>query len=146
MSITVRRVTEADQHSWSLLWDAYLDFAGASLEEGVTENTWQRMLAPDVPMWCWLAEIEGRAVGFALIVLHEGAWVTTPVCYLEDLFVAEGARGAGVGKALLQFLRIEAAKEGWSRVYWMTRESSEARYLYDKMATIGDFVRYTMNM
>jgi len=34
---------------------------------------------------------------------------------------------------------------GWSRVYWHTRQSNEAaRRLYDKFAKADDFVRYRM--
>lgn len=146
MDINIRRITESDYQNWLALWNAYLDFAGATLEEGITEYTWQRMLSPNAPLLCWVADVDGTLAGFAVAVLHEGAWVKQPVCYLEDLFVAEHARGAGVGRVLLENLRTEAKSAGWSRIYWLTRENSSARHLYDKVAAVGDFVRYTMKI
>lgn len=146
MDINIRRITESDYLNWLALWNAYLDFAGAVLEDGITEHTWQRIVSPHAPLLCWVAEVDETLAGFAIAVLHEGAWVKQPVCYLEDLFVAEHLRGSGAGRAILEKIRIEAKNAGWSRVYWLTRENSHARHLYDKVATVGDFVRYTMKI
>jgi hypothetical protein len=48
------------------------------------------------------------------------------VCYLQDMFTVEAARGRGVGRA-----------------YWNTSETNAAaRSLYDKVATLTTFVQY----
>ncbi|VDZ88983.1 N-acetyltransferase GCN5 [Lelliottia amnigena] len=91
---------------------------------------------------CRVAETEGKAIGFALCVLHEGTWTTAPICYLEDLYVDADARGMGAGKALLDALQSEGKREGWSMLYWMTRQENPARRLYDRYAGVDDFVRY----
>ncbi|VTP65689.1 Predicted acetyltransferase [Leclercia adecarboxylata] len=84
-------------------------------------------------------------VGFAICVLHEGTWVTQPLCYLEDLFVDDAARGKGAGRALIEAIINEAREKGWSKVYWVTREGNPARALYDKLAVVDDYVRYRIH-
>lgn len=95
---------------------------------------------------CRVAEMDGDIIGFAIFVLHEGAWVTRPLCYLEDLYVDEKKRGVGAGKSLIKAIRDEATEKSWAKVYWITRESNPARAFYDRLAVLEDFVRYTIKV
>ena len=55
------------------------------------------------------------------------------------------ARGHGVGRALLEWLRNSMRAEGWARLYWMTRrDNDQARKLYDRFSQADDFVRYVV--
>ena len=90
--------------------------------------------------------MDGHVIGFALCLLHEATWVKEPVCYLEDLFLDEAARGKGIGKALLDDLVEKAKANGWARLYWHTDEGNEtARRLYDKYTEADGHVRYRMS-
>jgi ribosomal protein S18 acetylase RimI-like enzyme len=52
-------------------------------------------------------------------------------------------RGAGTGKALIDWLVEEMATQGWSSLYWHTKENNyRARGLYDKYTPHSGFVRY----
>ena len=145
MSIKIRAAAPEDYAAWRALWNGYLEFYGSTLAEEITRATWDKALSPASGIQCRLAETDQQVVGFAMCVLHEGTWVSQPVCYLEDLFVSPAARGKGAGKALIEAIGEEAREQGWSKVYWVTRENNSARALYDKLATVDDFVRYTMN-
>jgi GNAT superfamily N-acetyltransferase len=58
-----------------------------------------------------------------------------PICYLQDLFTTEAARGHGVGHALIQAVYERARSAGSTRVYWQTHETnSVAMRLYDRVA------------
>jgi GNAT superfamily N-acetyltransferase len=139
----IRAALPADEAAWRQLWRGYCDFYGASLSEQVTSRTWKRILDPDSAIMCVVAEVDGQVRGFANCVVHENTWETQPVCYLEDLFVAPSARGHGVGKALVEWLRNAMRAEGWARLYWVTqRDNARARRLYDQFAQVDDFVRY----
>ena len=89
MTIKVREVKAEDYESWITLWRQYLAFAGCDLDVSVTLSTWNRALSADSSLMCRVAEMDGDIIGFAIFVLHEGAWVTRPLCYLEDLYVDE---------------------------------------------------------
>jgi GNAT superfamily N-acetyltransferase len=142
----VRPACPEDHTPWSDLWQGYLDFYHCELAESVTASTWERALNPASPVFCRVAVKEGQVIGFALCILHEGTWSTAPVCYLEDLFVDPAARGAGAGQALIDAILEEGKREGWSNVYWVTRQDNPARKLYDRFAQADDYVRYRISL
>jgi GNAT superfamily N-acetyltransferase len=141
-AIIIRDPAPADEAAWRALWAQYNAFYEVDIPEAVTTLTWRRLLDPAAPMLGRLALAAGEVSGFSNAVLHESTWTLTPVCYLEDLFVAPAARGQGVGRALIQDLLDGAKTNGWSRLYWHTRASNTARRLYDEFAVADDFVRY----
>ncbi|MBB5761020.1 GNAT family N-acetyltransferase [Methylorubrum rhodesianum] len=135
----------ADEAGWRRLWAGYLAFYGEDLPEAVTAATWRRILDPTSTIFARLAERDGRLVGMTVNVLHEGTWSAAPICYLEDLFVAPEARGAGIGRALISDLIAVGKARGWSRLYWHTKSgNSEARRLYDRFVAADDFCRYRL--
>ncbi|MBA2961509.1 MULTISPECIES: GNAT family N-acetyltransferase [Ramlibacter] len=141
----IRSVLPGDEPAWRRLWRGYCEFYAVHLPDEVTQRTWKRILDPDSGVMCVLAEVEGRVAGFAHCVVHENTWEIQPVCYLEDLFVDPDRRGAGVGKALLEWLRNAMRAEGWARLYWVThKDNADARALYDQFAKADDFVRYVV--
>ena len=87
MVIDIREVRPHDKAEWLQLWQGYTRFYGSPQPEEVTEYTWQRMLDVNSSVLGRVAVVDDAVVGFAICVLHEGTWVTTPICYLEDLFV-----------------------------------------------------------
>ena len=145
LTITIRDPLVADEQAWRQLWSGYNAFYEANVPEAVTARTWQRILDPNSPIFCRLAEVDAsRPIGFSICVLHEGTWTVTPICYLEDLFVSPQFRLAGIGRRLMQDVVDRAGANQWSRVYWHTRAGNPARCLYDKFAQVDDFVRYRL--
>nr|WP_256385693.1 GNAT family N-acetyltransferase [Pantoea varia] len=78
--------------------------------------------------------------------IHPGTWSSQPLCYLEDLFVATEVRGNGTGTALIKAIHDEAQRNDWSKIYWVTKPNNPARALYDRIAVLDDFVRYSIKM
>ncbi|MCH4090009.1 GNAT family N-acetyltransferase [Acetobacter sp.] len=146
ISLVIRNVEAADEGAWRRLWAGYNRFYEAAVPADVTGRTWERLLDAANPLFCRVAEKEGEVIGFTNSVLHEGTWVNEPICYLEDLFVTHEARGNGVGRALIRDLVDLGRKQGWSRLYWHTRENNPARRLYDEFVQADDFVRYRMDL
>ena len=84
-----------------------------------TDNEIALALFADQPhVYCHVAEIDGEVVGFALWFLNFSTWLGTPGIYLEDLYVREQARGAGVGTALMKELARLCVERGYSRFQW----------------------------
>lgn len=147
MTVTVRPVSAADYAAWRPLWDGYVAFYGAAVADDVTETTFARCLDREAPMYGFVAEVDGAVAGFTIVVLHLGTWSTAPVCYLEDLFVAESARGRGAARALLEFLVEAGRSQGWQRLYWQTKPGNAAAHaLYEKIGMRTDWVRYDVEM
>jgi ribosomal protein S18 acetylase RimI-like enzyme len=65
------------------------------------------------------------------------------VCYLQDLFTDETARGRGVARALIEAVADDSRKQRATRLYWLTQDNNtQARALYDKVARHQGFIRY----
>ena len=144
--IKVRAVAASDEASWRSLWDGYCRFYEVELAPDVTRHTWNRLMDPGSPVNAIVAEQrELGVIGLANYVVHENTWETAPVCYLEDLFVDRGVRASGVGRKLIDWLVDAMARDGWSRLYWVTGENNyRARGLYDKYTPRDAFVRYVV--
>jgi len=145
--VTVREVVPEDEAAWRELWAEYLAFYEATLPEAVTELTWARILAPDPAFQAVVAETDGAVVGFANVVLHDFTWSDRPAGLLHDLYVRPEIRGTGVGRALIQHVIDQGRREGWNRVYWLTKEDNAvARRLYDTFEPADGFVRYRIGL
>jgi GNAT superfamily N-acetyltransferase len=59
-----------------------------------------------------------EVVGFALWYVTFSTWKGLPGLWLEDLFVRPGARGSGLGRALLQELARICVDRGYARFEW----------------------------
>lgn len=140
----IRDPSPADETAWRALWAGYTAFYEISIPEAVTARTWQRILDPGSAVFARLAVADDEIAGFSASVLHQGTWSIAPVCYLEDLFVAPGMRGCGIGRALVADLVERARANKWARLYWHTRAGNPARRLYDEFAKADDFVRYRL--
>ena len=99
--IEVRAMEAADAPRWRALWAAYNRFYEASVADHVTEQTLARLLDPGSSLVGRVAVRDGAMIGFSASAIHEATWDTRAVCYLEDLYVDETARGFGAGRALI---------------------------------------------
>jgi GNAT superfamily N-acetyltransferase len=87
-------------------------------------DTWTAMLArPDVVVL--LAVRDGVPAGFVSAVRKLHLWLGRDILVLDDLFVREGYRDAGVGRLLMQELAALAAPEGMP-IRWEMREDNVA--------------------
>lgn len=145
--MAIRRIEARDERRWRELFAQYTRFYEREPDEAITRHVWSRIMDPAAPVYAIVAE-GGAAgvVGIANYLLHESTGALTPVCYLQDLFVDPAMRGGGVGKALIDWLVAETAAQGWSRLYWSTRENNyRARALYDKYTPHSGFLRYVLS-
>ncbi|MBB1518470.1 GNAT family N-acetyltransferase [Aquipseudomonas guryensis] len=143
MSLQIRPVTAADHAAWLPLWQGYQRFYQAEIPAEVSAVTWQRFLDPSEPMHAALAWQDDVAIGLVHWIFHRSCWTVGDYCYLQDLFVAEGVRGGGHGRALIEHVYAAAQAAGASRVHWLTQEdNAQARLLYDRIASRSGFIQY----
>lgn len=144
--LRIRALTAADRPDWDEMWAGYLTFYKSSLPPEISDNTFARLLAGEL-IGLIAEDGEGRVLGFAHALLHANTWSPKPVCYLEDLFVREAARGTGAGRALIEALIVRGKAEGWLRLYWQTASDNHtAQLLYDRLATRTDWLRYELEL
>jgi GNAT superfamily N-acetyltransferase len=145
--LIVRAVSRQDYDRWLPLWDGYNAFYGRSdvtaLSPGITAMTWARFFDAYEPVHALVAESGGELLGLTHYLFHRSTTAIDPVCYLQDLFTSETARGKGIGRALINGVYEQARLAGSPRVYWQTHETNHtAMQLYDKVAEHSGFVVY----
>jgi GNAT superfamily N-acetyltransferase len=150
-AIVVRPIERADYAGWRPLWDGYNRFYGragtSALPEHISEATWERFFSRDEPVHALVAVQDGRIIGIAHYLFHRSTTRLADVCYLQDLFTAEDARGRGVGRQLIHAVSEAARAAGSSRLYWQTHVSNApGRALYDKVAEHQGFIVYAREL
>lgn len=143
----VREVSAADFERWRPLWEGYNAFYGRAgamaLPETVTRITWARFLDPAEPVHALVADRAGELLGLAHYLFHRSTISIPPICYLQDLFTVEHARGRGIGRSLIEAVAARAREAGAERLYWQTHESNQiAMRLYDALAERSGFIVY----
>ena len=85
----------------------------------------------------------GEMVGIVHYLFHPVTWSITDRCYLEDLYVCEAARGAGLGRALIEAVYAASDERGADQIYWLTEDiNATARRLYDRIGRLTPFIKY----
>ncbi len=119
MNITVRRLASADRPTWLQMREAL--YGGENPTELAAEIS--RMLASDD--WAAFgAAANGRLVGMIELFErnHADGCTTSPVTYIEGLWVAEDCRRRGVAREL-----VRAGIE-WGRSRGRTEMASDVRF------------------
>jgi GNAT superfamily N-acetyltransferase len=147
LTLSVRPVSPNDYEQWLPLWAGYNAFYGRSgataLSAEVSDTTWKRFFEASEPVHALVAERGGELLGLAHYLYHRSTTAIQPICYLQDLFTKEEARGQGVGRALIAEVYEQAKLAGSSRVYWQTHETNQtAMLLYDRIAERSGFLVY----
>lgn len=76
----------------------------------------ERLIARDDTEYLLAAAGDGEAQGVAQVRYRWGIWWDAEDCWLEDLYVAEAGRGAGLGRALTEAVIERATARGCRRV------------------------------
>jgi len=144
MTVTIRPLAVTDRAAWDPLWQGYLSFYKTELAPEITDVTWSRLLDSAEDMHCLVAENGGGdMIGIVHYLYHRVTWAVADRCYLEDLYVAEAARGTGAGRALIEAVYAAADVRGADQVYWLTQDfNEEGRRLYDRVGRLTPFIKY----
>jgi GNAT superfamily N-acetyltransferase len=147
LDLDIRPISRKDYDQWLQLWKGYNAFYGRSgataLSPEVNQITWTRFFDSYEPVHALVADSNGQLLGLTHYLFHRSTIFIEPICYLQDLFTIETARGKGVGRALIHAVYEQAQRAGSPRVYWQTHETnSTAMRLYNQVAERSGFIVY----
>ena len=91
---------------------------------------------------------QGDAVGFATIFWSWSTLIAARIGVMNDLFVAEQARGTGLADALIAACAEECRRHGAVELTWQTaRDNQRAQAVYDRVgATRSEWVDYSLGV
>ena len=146
MTYEIRRASEDDFFGWLPLFEAYCRFYETELDDAKALIVWNWISDEHDPLQAALAvDEEGKPVGLAHYRVVPASLSATRGMYLDDLYVDEAVRGAGVGTALIRHVHERAAEVGSGGVSWITAADNEsAQRLYDSLAARTSWVTYEM--
>jgi GNAT superfamily N-acetyltransferase len=147
--VEIRAVEPDELDELVRLIDAYLRFYEI---EGVSEQRirefFSRFLSPGDGGLLIGARRDGRLVGYACLYWHFSSTPPAETVLLNDLYVVEGERGSGVGRALIEAAAALARRRGAERLEWVTApDNLTAQRLYDSLDTTrSDWVEYEIEL
>jgi GNAT superfamily N-acetyltransferase len=144
VDVTIRPLVASDERGWRALWAGYLSFYATDLPETTTAATFARLTSSARQDMQGLVAVSGRQpVGLVHYVFHRTTWSPADTCYLQDLYADPAARGAGIGRRLIEAVYAASDRAGAASVYWLTQEFNHtARALYDRVAAKTPFIVY----
>ena len=137
MSLAVRPATPADLERIAPMFDAYRQFYGKPADLDRARDFIRERLERGESV-IFLAEDEsGGALGFVQLFPSFTSVEARRLWVLNDLFVAEEARGRGVGRALMNAAREHAVRTGAKRLTLETMEDNERAWsLYEALGYV----------
>jgi len=136
--ISTRLADAGDLQAVAALFDGYRQFYGNAPDiEGATAFIAARFRSGDSVII--VAESGGQVVGFTQLYPSFTSVGMAPIMILNDLFVAQERRGAGVAEALLEAAGDFARQGGAVRLSLSTQiENQPAQALYEKTGWTRD--------
>lgn len=132
--LVVRRARTGDAGQVHGLMQALAEHEGYSAYLAATPDSLAEAISAQPPRAVFLlAEIDGRAVGFVSWTRVYGIWRGKDYFNLDDLFVADDVRSAGVGEALMRAFAAEAAAEGLGGRWEVRTDNHGARRFYARL-------------
>jgi GNAT superfamily N-acetyltransferase len=148
MTVVIREVSAADRPEWERLYQGYAEFYKVTQTAEMRQTVWGWINEAGHETQCRVAAApQGHLLGLAHFRPFARPLSATTGGFLDDLYVEPEARGTGVVDALIEAVRAEGRKEGWSVIRWITAEdNARARAVYDRMATQTQWVTYDLKV
>jgi GNAT superfamily N-acetyltransferase len=133
-NVAIRHATAADAATIMRLVKELAAFEGLADQVRMTADDALRDGFGARPCFeCLLAEIDGQAVGMALYFPTYSTFEGRSNLYVEDLYLAEAARGHGLGRQLVARLAAIALERGCRRLDLAVLHWNPARGFYHRL-------------
>jgi GNAT superfamily N-acetyltransferase len=144
--VAIRQLGQADFSQWQGLYAGYAAFYQVPQSPEMREKVWSWLMDPAHEVNGLVAEQYGTLIGAHYRPYARPLSASTGG-FLDDLFVANAARGTGAGRALIAALSDIGRAKGWTVLRWITADSNQtARALYDQMGTQTPWVTYDIKL
>ena len=131
--LTIRKVSAEDYETLYRLIVAIADYHDQARSVRTTVEQLQQA-ASEARFGALLAELDGRAVGYASYTLDYSIWLGRDYMRIDDVYVDAEARGNGIGEALMDACRELCHELGVRRIKWEVQtDNVMARRFYERL-------------
>ena len=148
MTVKIRPPRETDRAEWDTLYQGYATFYKVAQTPQMRDTVWSWLFDPAQQSEGLVAEApDGRLIGLTHFRPFARPLSATTGGFLDDLFVSPDARGSGAADALIDAVKAEGARRGWSVIRWITAEDNyRARGVYDRLAERTKWLTYDIKL
>jgi GNAT superfamily N-acetyltransferase len=130
--VQVRPIRRQELEELLPLVEGYQRFYGATPDAESNRRFFSRFLHPSDEGLLLGAWADGGLVGFATLYWFHSSTKAVDTVLMNDLFVQQGVRGGGIGRALIQAALEETRRRGAGHLEWYTApDNVAAQRLYD---------------
>ena len=146
--VTIRPVAGADREAWDRLYAGYAEFYKVEQTSAMRDTVWSWLMDENKEVHGLVSvDGDGKLTGLTHFRPYARPLSATTGGFLDDLFVDPQARGSGAAEALINAVKAEGQKRGWTVIRWITADDNyRARGLYDKLAERTRWVTYDIKL
>ena len=144
----VEALNQKDKDNWAKLYHGYAEFYEMKMNQDILDTVWLWIQSPEVKFYSiGVKTSENVLIGFMHYREMPSPLGGKLVGFLDDLFVHPDFRGTGAVQLLFNELKLQAKKNDWPYVRWITAtDNSRARKVYNQISKPIDFVTYQMQI
>ncbi len=147
-NISIRPVQPTYREQWNNLYTGYAAFYKVEQTPEMRDTVWSWLMDEGREVYSLVAKDEtGKLIGLAHFRPYARPLSASIGGFLDDLFVDPQARGSGAAALLIDAVKAEGIKRGWTVIRWITAEDNyRARALYDRVSERTKWVTYDIKI
>lgn len=135
--VTIRPAVRADAVTLHRFVNAMVGDHRPGLRAGVTLEDIERTgFGPDPLFEALIAEVSGRAVGYASFYRGYAGWRGKAIGVVHAIFVDPAARRLGVARRLMARMALIATQRGWARIELLVEDQRPTVQFYEELGMV----------
>jgi GNAT superfamily N-acetyltransferase len=129
--ITFKKLQIQDIETITLMMQNFYAIDNYPIDIGLTKKLFSEFIADKNLGKCWLICNDDEIVGYAIITYIFSFEYKGKMAFFEELFIAETARGKGIGKKAIEFVKEFAKSQNVKMMYLeVENHNQKAQKLY----------------
>ncbi len=131
MATTYKPVSESDIEIAVSMMREFYAIDGYPIDAEKSKALFQRFIGNESLGKSWLIVSDGQTVGYIILTFVFSFEYGGLIAFVDELYVSESARGKGIGKSSIEFIKAEARKLSLKLLYLeVEHHNSNAQKLY----------------
>jgi GNAT superfamily N-acetyltransferase len=131
MLATYKTITHSDIDSITAMMLEFYGIDGYPMDIEKSKNLFAEFLQNENLGKAWLIFLEDIIIGYIILTFVFSFEYGGKIAFVDELYLSENARGKGIGRSCIEFIKIEAAKLSLKLLYLeVEHHNSNAQQLY----------------